>query len=266
MRHNSGKLVPVAGLLMLALAACSTEPAPARTADVVPAAARQPIGLMTSLPLYWPEGTGLADLASGRAVSPWQRSAIEQRYTLVPLDTLSPVAVPSDAAIADAPAVDPLADLARMAVIQPRGLSPADNVALDAWVRGGGRLLLVLDPALTGEYAAPLGDPRRPVDNALIPPVVARWGLAISFDEAQAPTVINVTLGEARLPLVWPGRIAITNRTAAQCGLLADNAVARCQVGKGQVTLIADAAVFEHPELAGEGGATLRAVLIASLR
>ena len=62
---------------------------------------------------------------------------IEARYTLQPLDTLSPVPALSP----DAPDTDPLAGLERLAVIQPRGLSPADNVALDQWVRGGGRLL-----------------------------------------------------------------------------------------------------------------------------
>jgi hypothetical protein len=150
-------------------------------------------------------------------------------------------------------------------VIQPRGLSPAENVAVDDWVRGGGLLLLVLDPALTGEYDLPLGDPRRPADSALIPPVVARWGMSVSFDEAQAPAVIDSRLGETPLPLALPGRIAITDPTAARCTLLAEGAAARCVVGKGRVTLIADAAVFEHPELAGESGAGLRAIVRAAL-
>ena len=38
-----------------------------------------------------------------------------------------------------------------------------------------------------------------------------------------------------------------------------------CRLGKGQVTLIADAALFEHPERAGEGGGGLVAVLAATL-
>jgi hypothetical protein len=47
--------------------------------------------------------------------------------------------------------------------------------------------------------------------------------------------------------------------------MLADGAAARCIVGAGQVTLIADAALFEHAELAGEGGAGLRALVAAAL-
>jgi hypothetical protein len=243
---------------LLAITGCN--PAPADK-QATPDAAKPALGLMTSLPLYWGEGAELADLAAGRAVVPWQRQTLETRYALVPLDTLTPIPALSP----DAPEVDPLARIARLAVIQPRGLSPADNVALDRWVRSGGRLLLVLDPALTGDYDIPLGDPRRPVDSALIPPVVARWGLAVSFDEAQAPAVTNVKLTGAALPVALAGRVTITDPAAAGCTLVAGGSAAMCRLGKGQVTLIADAALFEHPELAGEGGAGLVAVLAATL-
>jgi hypothetical protein len=217
---------------------------------------------MSSLPLYWPLGADLAAIAQGQGEVPWQRAALAGSYALEPLDTLSPI----PALAADQPEIDPLAGLRRIAIIQPRGLSASDNVALDSWVRAGGRLLLVLDPALTGEYDLPLGDPRRPVDTALIPPVVARWGLAVSFDEDQAVAVSTARLGETPLPLALFGVVAITNPTAADCTLLADGAAARCRVGRGEVTLLADAALFEHQALAGEDGATMRAVIAGALR
>jgi hypothetical protein len=257
--RNSKPAIPgvlAAAGLLLALAGCGV--APAATAPEQ----RPQLGLMTSLPLYWQVDAELADIAAGRAVPPWQRRAIETRFVLVPLDTLTPLPALSP----DTPEVDPLAGLARLAVVQPRGLAPADNVALDQWVRAGGRLLLVLDPALTGEYAAALGDPRRPVDAALIPPVVARWGLAIVFDEAEADEVTAVPLGEGTLPLALAGRISITDAAAAQCTLLAGDAAARCAIGKGEVTLIADAALFEHPELAGDEGEALLALLDEAFR
>ena len=197
---------------------------------------------------------------------------IAARYGLVPLDTLSPIPALSPAD----PDTDPLAGLDRLAVIQPRGLSPADNVALDGWVRAGGRLLLVLDPALTGEYDLPLGDPRRPVDGALIPPVVARWGLAVSFDAGQPPVVTYAPLSASGgagdgagarpvpLPLALPGRIAL-DAAVRDCILQAEAAMAVCRVGQGRVTLIADAALFEHAELAGTDGAGLLGVLEAAL-
>lgn len=250
-------LAQAAGLL--ALAACSGEPTPTgeTTAAAVPAEDRAPLGLMTSLPLYWPEGAGIAAIASGSAALPWQRTAIEQAYVVQPLDTLSLIAAVSP----DAAEIDPLAGLDRLAVIQPRGLSPADNVALDRWVRSGGRLLLALDPALTGHYIGSLGDPRRPVDNSAIPPVVARWGLTISFDDAQEPGVLTASLGAAVLPVALAGRVSITTAPDAKCTLAADGAAATCEVGKGRVTLIADAAMFEHQELAGDAGSALRALL-----
>lgn len=247
----------LAALLAL-LAACNGPPAAPAPQDNAAEAPAERLGLMTSLPLYWQLGAGIGDIASGGADLPWQRLVLEQAYTLVPLDTLSPIPALSP----DAPDVDPLAGLTRLAVIQPRGLSPADNVALDDWVRSGGRLLLVLDPALTGEYDLPLGDPRRPVDSALIPPVVARWGLAVRFDDAQEARVTQAALAEAALPLAMAGQVTASD---AGCEMLADGAAARCRVGKGQVTLIADAALFEHPELAREGGEALRAVLAESL-
>lgn len=256
-RGNSRGLL--AALAVLVLGACDAAPAATTTSAPFPQD-RAPLGLMTSLPLYWPEGASLADIAAGSAVAPWQRRAIETRFVIVPLDTLSPVPALSP----DAPDTDPLAGLTRLAVIQPRGLAPADNVALDAWVRGGGRLLLVLDPMLTGEYVAPLGDPRRPVDSALVPPVVARWGMAISFDAAQEPAVTPAPPGEGTLPLALSGRIAITDPQAARCTVRAQGALAICKVGKGQVTLVADAALFEHPELAGSGGKALLALLGAA--
>jgi hypothetical protein len=248
---------PALAAALLALLAAGCERAPAAPAAAETARAREKLGLMTSLPLYWPLGAGVEEIAAGKAPPPWQRLALEGAYAIEPLDSLAPI----PGLTADAPPTDPLAGLTRLAVIQPRGLSPADNVALDDWVRGGGRLLLALDPALTGDYDLALGDPRRPADSALIPPVVARWGLAVRFDEAQDEGVRALAVGEAALPLALAGEVAILDPAAAACTLLADGAAARCQVGKGVVTLIADAAIFEHPELAGEGGAGLAALV-----
>jgi hypothetical protein len=244
-----------AAALLALLAACDR--APAAPAAAESAAPREKLGLMTSLPLYWPLEAGVEEIASGNAPLPWQRAALEQAFQIEPLDSLAPI----PGLTANAPATDPLAGLTRLAVIQPRGLSPADNVALDAWVRGGGRLLLVLDPALTGEYDLPLGDPRRPAESALIPPVVARWGLAVRFDETQGEAVVEQALGDATLPLALAGEVTIEDSSAADCTLLAEGAAAQCTVGKGAITLIADAALFEHRELAGEGDTSLRALV-----
>jgi hypothetical protein len=226
-----------------------------------PPASRPKLGLMTSLPLYWPAGAQIGDLASGEAEIPWQRKVLEQSYRLVPLDTLSPI----PGLAPDAAETDPLAGLQYLAIIQPRGLSPADNVALDQWVRAGGHLLLALDPQLTGDYDTPLGDPRRPTDIALIPPVLPRWGLTSEFDEYQPSEVDFVQLPMGRVPVVIESSIHVVETIGARngCAVLPnDRRIAKCErVGKGSVTLIGDAAVFEHRELAGEQGAALFALL-----
>ena len=250
-------------LLAMLLAGCNGAPAdPAPQESAAPAAQTQRLGLMTSLPLYWPLGAGVDDIASGRADLPWQRTALEQVYTIEPLDTLSPIPALSP----DAPDVDPLAGLERLAVIQPRGLSPADNVALDDWVRAGGRLLLVLDPMLTGEYDLPLGDPRRPVGSALIPPVLARWGLEVRFDETQDSKPVDSVLMGTYLPLILRGEVVITDPAAANCTAEAGGVGARCRLGRGEVFVIADATIFESRSFAGEDFVHLHNLLAATVR
>ncbi|GMN03209.1 hypothetical protein [Erythrobacter sp. MTPC3] len=246
---------------LLALPGCNGPAAEAETADPAAATetAKPSLGVMSSLPLYWPLGASFTQITSGTADTPWQREVLEQRYDLVPLDTLTPIAALSP----DEPDTDPLANLDQIAIVQPRGLAPADNAALDAWVRGGGQLLLVLDPALTAEYDLPLGDPQRPVATALIVPVVARWGLAMSFtvQDTFAQGVREVPLGEGAITIMQGGDLTVTDAAAADCEIIAGNAVAKCAVGDGQVTLVADAAVFEHPELAGQNGEIIHALL-----
>ena len=252
---------PAAALLtstLLVLAGCAAAPeAPAAAPRERPA-----LGLMTSLPLYWPLGAGIAELAAPDAPVPWQRGVLEAGHALVLLDTLTPV----PGLTPEAPESDPLAGLERLAVIQPRGLSPADNVALDDWVRDGGRLLIALDPALTGDYDLPLGDPRRPVATALIPPVVKRWGLDVFspvFEDPATMATASPLPSGGMVPLAAPGVIDIDRQGATRCTMMRGNALVTCRVGKGRVTLLADAAVFEHPELAGEAGTAI-AMLFAT--
>lgn len=214
---------------------------------IPPAEERTQLGLMTSLPLYWPLGADMAALIDGDSEPPWQRGLLEARYDLQLLDTLS----------APEGADDPLGELSQLAVIQPRGLSPQDNVALDDWVRDGGKLLIALDPALTGEYDLALGDPRLPTMAALIPPVIERWGLAVSYDDRQELAVREAEIGEAVLPTVLAGVLALTGEAGSGCEIVAEGAAAKCSVGEGTVTVLADAALFEHRELAGEQGESL---------
>jgi hypothetical protein len=149
---------------------------------------------------------------------------------------------------------------------QPRPLAPAENVALDRWVRRGGRVLLFADPALTAESRFPLGDRRRPQDTLLLSPILARWGLLLEFDEAQLARARGVALGRgATLPVDLPGRFALTDESS--CRVSRRALIARCAVGRGRVTAVADAALFEAPaddaNLAGRRRALERLVAAA---
>ena len=215
------------------------------------------LGLVTSLPLLWPLDAEIADFASGGVNAPWQAGALSSCFSILPLDTLS---VPDESTAA----ADPLEGLDRLAIIQPRALTPSDNVALDQWVRSGGEALILVDPLLTGHYDLALGDPRRPMDTSLvaIPPVVARWGLEVVFDE---PATIEegtstVDLGGTPLTIEVASQWNIVDPDAAQCELSAVDYIARCKVGEGRVTLLGDAALFEYRELAGENFETMTAL------
>ena len=192
-----------------------------------------PLPLFTSLPIYWPEASDLATTLKGEEQPHWARTAIEAKRPLRPIDTL------------DAAMLDGRRDLL---MIQPRPLSPAENVALDAWVAGGGRLLLFADPALTSDSTFALGDRRRPQDIVLLSPILARWGLLLEFDAEQSAGEHAAALGEgAALPVNLPGRFAAIGggRPDALCRIEADALLAECRVGRGRVLAIADAALFE---------------------
>ncbi len=261
----------LAVLAALAMGGCS-EPVeeqitPQSSADpsAGPQAERPRLGLMTSLPLYWPLGADFGDLAQGNGEKPWQRTLLEQQFELVPLDTLSPIAGLSNE---DAES-DPLAGLDRLAIVQPRGLSAADNVALDEWVKAGGELLLVLDPVLTGDYDLPLGDPRRPPTVAIVPPVVSRWGLALAWSDSLPDEVTFAQLPTGPVPLLLAGeiRVVVVDGGSNGCKSLESPAIVRCDnIGEGTVTMIYDAAMFEHHELIGEEGESVRALLDYAFR
>ena len=196
-------------------------------------APREPLPLFTSLPIYWPEASDLATTLKGEQPPHWARTAIEAQRALRPVATLDAAA---------------LAGSRDLLMIQPRPLSPAENVALDAWVAGGGRVLLFADPALTAASSFALGDRRRPQDIVLLSPILARWGLRLEFDAGQAAGEHAVALGEGLvLPVNLPGGFASLagGRPDASCRIEAEGLVADCRIGSGRVLAIADAALFE---------------------
>lgn len=243
-------IVALALAAMLAVVSWLTLGRDSASTRLPPAAASDaPLLLFTSLPIYWSEAPDLASMLTSKGKH-WARAAIEERRGLRPLDTLE---------------AETLAAESDLLMVQPRPLSPQENVALDAWVAAGGRLLLFADPALTEDSAFAIGDRRRPQDVVLLSPILARWGLGLEFDEDQPLGERGVRVGGgASLPVNLPGRFVqrVGGRTDASCKV--DAVIADCLIGSGHVVAIADAALFE----AGTGeavSATRRQALDALL-
>lgn len=235
--------------LLLALACALAVPAGAQDGDPVPADVaddRPALALMGTIPIYWGEADGLESLLAGKGEAHWARARLERHWRLQPVDHLD---------------AESLSRVTRLLLAQPRALSGPENVALDAWVRGGGHLLLFADPMMTAESRFGIGDRRRPQDVILLSPILNHWGLDLQFDEDQPA---GPDLREfAGLPL--PIRLAGYFKTPAAgsgCALEAAEVLAFCTVGQGQVVVLADAAVLDLHDPQAQSGDALDALTL----
>ncbi|MGH6785957.1 MAG: ABC transporter [Novosphingobium sp.] len=173
----------------------------------------------------------------------WAREVLARRGVIAPLDRL----------------VGPeLARIERLVIAQPRPLAPDENVALDAWVRGGGHVLLFADPALTEPSAFGIGDPRRPQDLVLLSPILGRWGLALIFDEDAPGGERSAEILGMAVPL---DRAGVFHLAGANCRLWGEGVAASCRVGKGRVVALADAAVLGRDDPDGARARALDGLL-----
>lgn len=106
---------------------------------------------------------------------------------------------------------------------------------LDQWVRDGGNLLILTDPLLNWHSERALGDRLRPPVNFADTALLAHWGLVLSGPTQTGP--VTRPIDELEVLTVSPGSLASTG----QCSVEVGGFVARCAIGKGRVTLIADA-------------------------
>lgn len=196
------------------------------------AGATPELGLMGTIPIYWGETEDLGELLTDGGAPHWARAQLEADYRLRPLNTLDEAS---------------LAGLDSLMLVQPRALSSAENVALDNWVSGGGRLLLFADPMMTGESRFAIGDRRRPQDIVLLSPILDHWGLALAFDDARPFGYDIVTVGEAAIPVNLPGSLANSDGKA-ECAIAAGSVLAQCAVGDGRAIVLADAAMLDLHE------------------
>ena len=148
-----GAVILAAIALLIALAARGPKPLPPR-----PAAERPTLLLLTSLPLIFGDSFSLQDTGSPAM------KALGARYRVVPISVTDP---------------GELRKGRLLLMAHPLAQPAEDLVALDAWVRGGGRVLLLADPMLEWPSERPLGDPMRPPPMFADTGLLAHWGLRL---------------------------------------------------------------------------------------
>ena len=173
---------------------------------------KPPLLLLTSLPLLFGE-----DFSLQQSGSPALK-ALQQRYRVVPISVTDPAG---------------LAKGRLLLMAQPLAQPPEDLVALDDWVRGGGHLLLLADPMLEWASKRPLGDRLRPPLMFADTGLLAHWGLRLDAPDVRGPK--DLTIDGYRVSTVSPGQLF------GRCDISRNRIVARCRVGRGQATIIADA-------------------------
>lgn len=185
-----------------------------------PAPHKPELLLMTGLPIIWGEA-GPFDPASRPAAA---YRALQEEFAVRPLDYLDATSLRRGRL---------------MLLAQPRALDPVELVALDGWVRGGGRLLVLADPELVWPTRVPPGDLRRPPATSLLGPLLAHWGLTL---ERGGGGLILVRVRDGsrhrRLALAASGRLASRGR---DCAVHWNGRLAACRIGGGRALLLADA-------------------------
>lgn len=180
-----------------------------------PPAERPELLLLTSLPIVFPERFGLEGSKSPAL------AALRERYTLVPIST-------ADAASLDGHRL--------LLMAQPHAQPAEVLVELDQWVRLGGHVLLLADPALEWPSELRLSDLSRPPAAFADTGLLGHWGLRLDAPDEPGPATFTID-GRAAHALS-PGSLVATG---PECGVSAGGFVARCRVGRGEAIVIADA-------------------------
>lgn len=201
------------GGALLALAALAVAVAALQGRDTHGARNDRPaLALLTSLPLVFGESFGL------EGGSP-TLSRLQERYEVMPI------------AVADAVS---LKGKRYLLMAHPRAQPAEVLVELDQWVRDGGKALLLADPKLDWDSARPIGDPLRPPPAFADTGLLAHWGVSLGGPIDSTTT----TAGNGHLSV---STTSIGKLSSTSCEMAGEGFVARCSIGKGQATIIADA-------------------------
>jgi hypothetical protein len=186
-----------------------------------PSGPKPELHLITSLPLFFGETFGL------ESKRPPIAAFLEERYRIMAVDLPSQVPAGS-----------------KLLMVQPRALPASELVRLDRWVRAGGQLVLLADPRLEWPSERPLGDPLRPPPMFADTGLLLHWGLRLDAPDRAGPVEIG------QVTYVSPGRFV----GGGSCGIAPGAVVARCRLGKGRATIVADADWLNHALVKSNGG------------
>lgn len=196
-----------------------------------PASERPTLLLLTSLPIVFGEGF---TLDGGSAAL----KALETRYRVVPIS------------------VTDEADLARgrlLLMAHPQAQPAEDLVALDEWVRRGGRVLLLADPLLEWPSSRSLGDRLRPPPMFMDTGLLGHWGLRLDAPDERGR--VSRKLAGYDIVVDSPGNLH------GGCEVASDRLVAHCSIGRGAATVIADADLLDKGRLGPAARHNLDALL-----
>jgi len=185
--------------------------------------------MLTGLPLRW---TGSGDIAAIIADGAGDDPALAQ------LEAMGPVSL-----------VDSLVDSipppgSTLLIAHPRALAPQELVAIDAFVRGGGKAVVLADALSSWPASHPLGDPRNPPVTSLLTPLLDHWGVTLGAAPTDDNDVSAVDVDGERLRLSSVGAF---ERLPPTCRSFADRRVAQCRIGAGEAWLVGDADLLFAP-------------------
>jgi hypothetical protein len=202
-----------------------------------PPAERQPLMLLSSLPLVFGEDFSLKSTGSPLLAK------LQTRYAVILISVTSG---------------QELSKARILLMAQPQAQTPENLVALDSWVRGGGRVLLFSDPLLEWPSKRPLGDMLRPPPVFADTGLLAHWGLRLDPPAQRGPATRN--LAGFNVLTVSPGKVS------GACAISRDGLVASCRIGAGTAVIVADADLLDTAVLGPTSDHNLDAVLRALAR
>ncbi len=212
---------------LLALAGCRSA-----------ANAKPDLYLMTSLPLVFDDGFRPGP-AKGEAAT-----FLRDHYRLRSIDL--PSQLPKGSVLLAA---------------QPRALPAEELVALDQWVRDGGRLLLLADPLLEWSGERPLSNRLRPPASFADTGLLQHWGLRLDAPDERGLHKNPSEMGN--VDSLSPGKLI---KLAGECLIDVSGISARCILGRGEVLVIADADWLNIASLRAAGGQPRENLVVLELQ